>query len=679
MKFRLCYIVFFVMLLHTQLLWGALNAPDLRCLDIKGNGDVELTWVIPGDPGAVFDEYEIFYSTSLTGPYVQIANINIYVTNTYLHVGANAQIQQGFYYMVTRSDAPIFQYSPESDTLSTMMLSVANPFNGTAPMNWNPLHNPDLPTSGNYSVYYEYPAGVWNLSGTSMVTFFTDTIDICSSFINFRIEQTDAMGCKSVSSVDGDNYQNLIPPEIPILDSVSVDQLTQNAILGWQPSGSGDTEGYIIYQFIAGVWTPIDTVWGISSTSYENLLSNADTGPESYCIAAIDSCGITSPLTGGHTSMHLLATTDICGRSVELGWTHYTGFPAGVTQYNIFVSENGNPFSLLASVSGTVSQYTANGLNDGSTYCYYISAVSAGGLYSSSEFACISANFPDLPSYVYIRIASVESDGSVFVHWIVDPAVYVKAFSLQHSLSASGPFLSIDYHTYSGLSDYYFTDLTANADEQPVYYRIVVIDSCNNEAMSSDTVKTIHLRGKAVSDLTNDLFWNDYKGWPTGIQELRLYRSVDGIPDLAPVAVFGPGVEYFNDDVASFFLSNGLFTYRLEAIEAIGNPFGFTDTVSSNYCSIQQIPRLFIANAFAPDGYNKTFCPMGVYIDHTSYSFIIFNKLGEEMFNTDDFNECWDGTNDGSPAPLGVYHYVLSLELPGGQTFLKRGHITLIR
>ncbi len=672
-------IAIFVLLVQTQLLWGALNAPSLRCLDTKSNGDVELIWVVPSDPGGVFDEYEIFYSTSLAGPYIQIANINIYAQSNYLHVGANAQIQQGFYYMVTRSDAPTYQYSSESDTLSTIMLSVANPLNGTAPMNWNQLHNPVLPTSGNYSIYYEYPIGIWNLSGTSSSTFFTDTIDICNSFINFRIEQPDAMGCISVSSIDGDIYQNLIPPEIPILDSVSVDRLTQNATLGWQPSASGDTEGYIIYQFLAGVWTPIDTVWGIGTTSYENLLSNADTNPESYCIAAIDSCGITSPLTNGHTSTILTASADICGRSIELGWTEYLGFSGGVAQYDIFFSENGSPFTLLTSVSGSTTQFTANGLNDGSNYCYYINAVSLLGLHSSSEIACVSVNFPDLPSYIYIRTASVQPDGSVFIHWIVDPTVYVKAFSLQNSFSASGPFLSIDYHTFSGQSDYNFNDLITNANDRPVFYRVVVIDSCNNEAMSSDTAKTIHLHGKALSDLTNEIEWNDYEGWPTGIQELRLYRSVDGIPDPIPIATFPPGFGNSIDDVATFILSNGLFTYRLEAIEAAGNPFGFVDTASSNSFSIQQIPRIFIANAFAPDGYNKTFCPMGVFIDHNSYSFIVFNKLGEEMFNSTNFNECWDGNNDGSPAPLGVYHYVLSLELPDGQSFHKKGHIILIR
>jgi len=671
------YILFFILLLWGTQSFAALNAPSLRCLDIKSNGDVELSWVIPADPTSVFDSYQIFHSATLAGPYTMVATVSVYAQNTWLHAGANAQTTPGFYYMITVSDAPAYQYSAPSDTLQTMMLTALNPLNGTAPLNWNALHVPPLATSGNYSIFYEYPAGVWNSAGTSMSTAFLDTIDICNSQINFRIEQTDASGCVSVSSVDGDIYQNIIPPEIPVLDSVSVNPATQNAILGWQPSASEDTEGYIIYIF-TGVWTPIDTVWGINTTSYENAASTADANSESYCIAAIDSCATTSPLTPGHSTIYLNSTVDPCNRSVNLSWTAYSGFP-GIDEYVVYISENGGAWSVLDVVTNTTTTYDVLNLEDDSTYCFYVTAVSTNGFTSSSNNTCKLVDFPELPSYVYIRHASVETDGSVYLKWVNDRNVYVIGYALQRSQSPDGPWTLIDYQVYTATPEYTFTDATASANLHSVYYRVAVIDSCSNEAMYSDTVRTIYLSGEPLSDLTNELFWNDYEGWPTGAQEYRLYRMIDNVPDAAPIATFAPGSEYYIDDVASFFLSYGLFTYRLEGIEAAGNPLGYSDTTLSNRIEIQQLPRLFIANAFSPTGYNKTFCPFGVYIDHTTYSFIIFNELGEEMFNTTDFYECWDGTNDGAPAPVGVYHYILQMTLPGDQHFTKRGHITLIR
>ncbi|MPM08162.1 hypothetical protein SDC9_54474 [bioreactor metagenome] len=657
--------------------FAALNPPSLRCVDVKANGDVELSWVIPPDPTAIFDSYNIYYSTTFAGPYNIVGTVNIYAQNTFLHAGANAQTQAGFYYMVTVSDAPAYQYSSPSDTLSTMMLTALNPLNGTAPLSWNALHVPALATSGVYSVYYEFPAGVWNAAGTTSLNSFLDTIDICNSQINFRIEQSDASGCISVSAIDGDIYQNIIPPERPVLDSVSVDPVSQNAVIGWEPSSSGDTEGYIIYLF-TGVWTPIDTVWGINTTWYENLTSAADASSESYCVAALDSCATTSPLTPGHTTIHLSNTVDACNRTVNLSWNAYTGF-SGISEYIIYYSENGGTWSVLDLVSSSTLSYEALNMDNDSTYCFFVSAISLSGDTSSSNTSCAFVDFPELPSYVYIYHASVNTDGSVYLKWVNDRNVYVLGYSLQRSTSPDGPWTSIDYKTYTATAEYVFTDNDANANLHSVYYRVAVIDSCSNEAMYSDTARTIFLKGEPLDDLTNELFWNDFEGWPTGAQEYRLYRMIDNVPDPAPVAVFTPGLEYTLDDVASFYLSYGLFTYRLEGIEASGNPLGYSDTTLSNQIDIQQLPRLFIANAFSPTGYNKTFCPFGVYIDHTSYSFIIFNELGEEMFNTKDFFECWDGTNDGAPAPCGVYHYILHLTLPGDQQFTKRGHITLIR
>jgi len=659
--------------------FAALDAPSLRCVSVLNNGDVELTWVIPPDPGAVFDSYQIYYATSQSGPYALLATVSVYTQTTYTHVGANGQTTPGFYYMVTVSDAPTFQYSTPGDTLGSMRLTAANPLNGTAPLNWTLLHNPPLTTSGNYTVFFEFPAGIWNAAGTSTVNSFLDTIEICSSNINYRIEQSDISGCVSVSSIDGDVYQNLIPPEIPVLDSVSVDAASQNAVLGWQQSNTDDTEGYIVYIFTGSIWTPVDTVWGLTTTFYEYFSSLADTHAESYCIAAIDSCGNTSPLTGGHTTAFLSTTVDPCNRSVQLSWSAYSGFPGGVAAYEIYFSENGNTYTLLAATNATTTSYTASGLTDNSTYCFYVVAIAPGGFTSTSNISCKTVNFPDLPTYVYIRHASVNDDGSVYLKWVNDRNVCVLAYALQRSYGPDGPWSTVDYQVYTATPEYVYTDVAANANLQPVYYRVAVIDSCSNEAMYSDTARTIYLSGNPLSDLTNELFWNDAEGWPTGAIEYRLYRSIDNVPDPAPVATFTPGINFYIDDVALFYLSYGLFTYRLEGIEAPGNPLGYSDTTWSNILSIQQIPRLFVANAFAPEGYNKTFCPLGVYIDHTSYSFIVFNELGEEMFNTTDFYECWDGTNDGEPAPCQVYHYILRLTLPGGQDFTKRGHITLIR
>lgn len=673
-------VALFVLLIFGFLsLNAALDAPQLRCLDVKATGDVELTWVIPSDPGGVFDAYQIYHSTAPGGPYNLVGTVSVYAQTSFLHLGANAQIQSSYYYIITRSDAPGYQYSVPSDTLASMMLNAANPLNGTVPLSWNALHNPGLTTSQDYEVYYEYPATIWNYAGSTTSLSFLDTVDICNSLLNFRIEQDDASGCRSVSSVDGEIYQNLIPPDVPQLDSVSVDDVSQNAIIGWQSSEAGDTDGYIIYQFIGGVWTPIDTVWGIGTTYYENLASNADNTSESYCIAAIDSCGITSPLTNGHSSIYLTGNLDICADEISLNWTHYAGFASGTDHYELMLSENGSTFGSVAVINDTVNITNYIGLNDGSTYCIYIRGVSGNGLTSSSNTICFSVNKPSIPAYAYIRYVTVNDDEDIDISWLVDETVQVQGYELQRSTSFAGPWTARNYQPFSGASAFTYTDSNVDVDHQDYYYQLVVIDSCGNEGMYSNMARSILLDADPIDNLTNELLWNDYEGWPTGATEYQVFRWVDGVPDALPVATIGPFSGWYDDDVSSLIYTEGNFSYRLMALENFGNPFGYADTSWSNRVSMQQIPRLFIPNAFAPDGYNSVFIPFGVFIDHESYSLIIFNELGEEMFNTTDFFEGWDGRNDGEPALPGVYNYILKLVLPGGVVFEKRSHVTLIR
>src|SRR4029079_17327132 len=103
---------------------------------------------------------------------------------------------------------------------------------------------------------------------------YVDSISICNSQVNYRIEIGDSLGCISVSNVDGDIFQDPIIPDIPVMDSVSV-SASNTALIGWTQSTSPDVVGYVVYQFLNGIWTAIDTVWGGTTTSYENLISNS--------------------------------------------------------------------------------------------------------------------------------------------------------------------------------------------------------------------------------------------------------------------------------------------------------------------------------------------------------------------------------------------------------------------
>ena len=64
--------------------------------------------------------------------------------------------------------------------------------------------------------------------------------------------------------------------------------------------------------------------------------------------------------------------------------------------------------------------------------------------------------------------------------------------------------------------------------------------------------------------------------------------------------------------------------------------------------------------------------------DVTKYALYIFNRWGQQVFSTNDINEGWDGTFDGSPCNPGVYVWTLYYEDEGEQ-LTNKGSVTLVK
>jgi gliding motility-associated-like protein len=75
-------------------------------------------------------------------------------------------------------------------------------------------------------------------------------------------------------------------------------------------------------------------------------------------------------------------------------------------------------------------------------------------------------------------------------------------------------------------------------------------------------------------------------------------------------------------------------------------------------------------NAFAPNGFNKTFKPL-IECPVEDYYLQIFNRWGDIIFESFDQNETWDGTINGKPAPVDTYVYRV-------QYFLQRDGVRIM-
>ena len=55
-----------------------------------------------------------------------------------------------------------------------------------------------------------------------------------------------------------------------------------------------------------------------------------------------------------------------------------------------------------------------------------------------------------------------------------------------------------------------------------------------------------------------------------------------------------------------------------------------------------------------------------------------FNRWGEAIFESTDYNFIWDGTRDKQPLPSGTYIWILNYTF-NSKEVTKKGHLTIVR
>jgi len=74
---------------------------------------------------------------------------------------------------------------------------------------------------------------------------------------------------------------------------------------------------------------------------------------------------------------------------------------------------------------------------------------------------------------------------------------------------------------------------------------------------------------------------------------------------------------------------------------------------------------IYFPNVFSPnnDGANECFVPsLNPQTQIISYELMVFDRWGNKLFETTDFNECWDGYFQKQRVRTGVFVYLMNLE-----------------
>lgn len=654
---------------------GVIQAPQITCIQGSGSGDFTINWAPVSDPNGTFVEYQLH--TVQNG---LIASIPAIGTTTYTHVNVTDDLD----YFITVVSGCSGNALRNSDTVSNVYLNLSNLNPGIAVLDWNAPANPAQSSMGAYFyIHREYPAGVWTVidSVPYGITYYEEVIDICNTFLNYRVSLSNSP-CNYTSQINGADFTDQTPPDIPTVINVTIDTLTNETSIAWTPAPQPDTYGYIVYMQDpqTGFLIELDTIYGQFNTTYTYLESYMD-GSVTYTVAAFDSCpsptgapfNLSARDPNFHTTIFLQNQLSVCDGNVHLNWNPYGGWP--VDTYDVFMKTGTSDWQILQSTNGTSYSFIGQ---DMETYQVVIRANKGDGIISFSNVDSFIVQRMSQPSYSYIRFASVRPDDkAVTIDYIYDQSVIVTKIELQRL--NRGVFETIE-EVLSPASPHVFTDENVYVDDESYTYRVIYYDSCGNAGYTSNIGKTMLLTTQIDNtELISYLTWTPYENFNGSILWYNIYRTIDDVYYPTPIASVAPYISGYEDDIYDI-PTEGRICYRVEAVEA-SNIFDNPQASLSNESCILIEPLIYVPNAFYPAGINSIFIPVLRNYDIERYRMTVIDRWGQVIFQTSNPLEGWNGkiNNVGADAETATYVYMIELYNGFGEQVMTRGHVTLLR
>ena len=146
---------------------------------------------------------------------------------------------------------------------------------------------------------------------------------------------------------------------------------------------------------------------------------------------------------------------------------------------------------------------------------------------------------------------------------------------------------------------------------------------------------------------------------------------------------FGDGTASTLIDPQHLYTQVGTFQIQLVAVTEFGCPDTTLNIIDTKANLV--FPNAFTPNADAASGgtytlfntNNDVFFPYTAGV--TDFTFEIFNRWGEQVFESVDVNKGWDGYYKGALSEQGVYVWKAYLKLNDGKEYFKTGDVTLLR
>lgn len=171
---------------------------------------------------------------------------------------------------------------------------------------------------------------------------------------NYYVEVTDINGCNSQSLPYVVNASSLPIQNICI---VGIDSLTNNLRVVWEKPLTNAIDSFYIYKEsnVSNVYTKVGVKSYDELSVWIDPVSNTALQAYRYKMSALDTCGVETPLSDEHKSIHLTINQGV-GNSWNLIWSHYEGLTFG--SYNIYRGTSVSNMTLLTTIQGNLNSYT---------------------------------------------------------------------------------------------------------------------------------------------------------------------------------------------------------------------------------------------------------------------------------------------------------------------------------
>ena len=454
--------------------------------------------------------------------------------------------------------------------------------------------------------------------------------------------------------------------------------------LTWQRRDTIDANLIISRDYYdAGDWVvaEIKQINDRDITSWVDTNTNANTKTHIYKLS-YSKVGLGSIESNYFNTIHTSLEFDTCNKIVSLLWTRHIDEPSwkdfndtiSIKAYNIWRQTDSNAPVKIETITNGDTTFYDNKVDYNHTYKYFVEGVRKAdtSIKSRSNRLSIRTKMPSAPNYINTdKLRTGENEINLF--YSIAENSELNIYKLLRSKNYEGPFDTLDtFNTQENIINY--SDEGINPNKNIYYYSVVGINKCNHLSTQSDTLNNIILKVEN-NDVTNNLSWNGLE--PKKPRNYEITRKIGkGIYS----GIYTTTELNFNDNELRSFRgtdTSGMFCYYIKGI--LKSSEDRESIILSNKKCIYIKPRIFIPEAFTPNGDNKNdeFRPIFSFLPQ-HYLLKIYNRDGRIVFESRVPVKSWKGLIQGNTkAPAGTYIYYLEVKNPDDETIKRRGQINV--